>query len=124
MMEIKGGKSRDQFVNQKLQKWMSNRVNFEDTAKEKSVMVTTYYYYYYYYYYCNPALRTKQHAMTTGDPVTVQIYTLTWALDGDEWLAPLPGRFTPDQRLPGTCCIKVWVGLRTSQNAVGKHKVL
>jgi len=38
---------------------------------------------------------------------------LTSALDGGEWSASLPGRFTPRERAPCTHWIGGWVGPRT-----------
>jgi hypothetical protein len=37
---------------------------------------------------------------------------LTSALDGSEWWASRPNRFTPGERAPGTHCIGGWVGPR------------
>jgi hypothetical protein len=34
------------------------------------------------------------------------------ALDGGDWSASHPGRFTPGERAPGTHWIEGWVGLR------------
>jgi hypothetical protein len=42
------------------------------------------------------------------------------ALDGDEWSASLPGRFTPRERAPGTNWIGGWVGSRAVLDAVVK----
>jgi hypothetical protein len=39
-------------------------------------------------------------------------------LDGDEWSASRPGRFTPRERAPGTNWIGGWVGPRTGLDAV------
>jgi hypothetical protein len=38
--------------------------------------------------------------------------SLTSALDGGEWSASRPGRFTPRERNPGTHWIGGWVGPR------------
>jgi hypothetical protein len=35
---------------------------------------------------------------------------LTLALDGGEWSASCPSRFTPGERVDGTHCIRGWVG--------------
>jgi len=40
------------------------------------------------------------------------------ALDGDEWLASRPGRFTLEKRSTGTHWTGGWVGLRVGLNAV------
>jgi hypothetical protein len=49
---------------------------------------------------------------------------LTLALDGDEWSAPRPGRFTPGERSPGNHWIGGCVGSRASVDAVEKRKIL
>jgi hypothetical protein len=46
---------------------------------------------------------------------------LTSALVGGEWPASRPGRFTPRERAPGTCCIGGWVGPRTGLDSVQKE---
>jgi hypothetical protein len=48
---------------------------------------------------------------------------LTSALDGVEWIASRPGRFTPRERAPGTHSIEVWVGPRASLDAVVKREI-
>jgi hypothetical protein len=50
-------------------------------------------------------------------------HSLTSALDGGEWSASLPGRFTPRGRTPGTHWIGGWVGPRTVLDAVVKRKI-
>jgi hypothetical protein len=50
-------------------------------------------------------------------------YSLTSALDGGEWLASHPGRFTPRERVPGTQWIGGWVGPRAGLDAVVKRKI-
>jgi hypothetical protein len=47
-------------------------------------------------------------------------HSLTSALDGGEWSASHPGRFTPRERTPGTRCIAGWVGLRAGLDTVVK----
>jgi hypothetical protein len=49
---------------------------------------------------------------------------LNSALDGDEWSASRPGRFTPKERAPGTHWIGGWVGPRAVLDAVVKRKIL
>jgi hypothetical protein len=44
--------------------------------------------------------------------------SLTSALDGGEWLASRPGRFTPREKAPGTHWIGGWVGPRAFLDAV------
>jgi hypothetical protein len=43
---------------------------------------------------------------------------LTWELDGSEWSASRPGRFTPGKGAPGTNWIGGWVGSRAGLDAV------
>jgi hypothetical protein len=47
---------------------------------------------------------------------------LTSALDGGQWSASRPGRFTPEEWAPGTHWIGGWVGPRTGLDAVAKRK--
>jgi hypothetical protein len=46
------------------------------------------------------------------------------ALDGGEWSASCPCRFTSGERAPGTCWIRGWVGPRFGLDAVEKRKIL
>jgi hypothetical protein len=49
---------------------------------------------------------------------------LTSALDGDEWSASFPGRFTlppPRERAPGVKWIGGWVGLRAGLEVLEKQ---
>jgi hypothetical protein len=55
--------------------------------------------------------------------VEVQLHSWTLALDGDEWLASRPGRFTPRERAPVTHCIGGWVSPRTVLDAAVKRKI-
>jgi hypothetical protein len=48
---------------------------------------------------------------------------LTSALDGDEWSASRPGRFTLKERAPGTHWIGGWVGPRAVLEVVVKRKI-
>jgi hypothetical protein len=66
----------------------------------------------------------KHHAMKTyGGSVEVYLHSfLTLALDGGEWSASRPGRFTPGEKAPGTRWIGGWVGPRASLDAVAKKK--
>jgi hypothetical protein len=50
-------------------------------------------------------------------------HSLTSALDGGEWSASRPGRFTPRERTPRTHCIEGWVGPRAILDAVVKRKI-
>jgi hypothetical protein len=38
---------------------------------------------------------------------------------GDVWSVSLPGRFTPEEKAPGTHCIRGWVG---SKNRSGRRE--
>jgi hypothetical protein len=46
---------------------------------------------------------------------------LTSVLDGDEWSASRPIRFTPREIVPSTHCIGGWVGPRASLDTVVKR---
>jgi hypothetical protein len=48
-------------------------------------------------------------------------HSLTPALDGVEWSASRPGRFTPREGVPGTHWIGGWVGPRAVLDAVMKR---
>jgi hypothetical protein len=50
-------------------------------------------------------------------------HSLTSALDGGEWSASCPGRFTPRDRSPGTHWIWSWVGPRAVLDAVVKRNI-
>jgi hypothetical protein len=50
-------------------------------------------------------------------------HPLTSALDGGEWSASRPYRFTPRERAPGTHWIGGWVGPRAVLDAVVKRKI-
>jgi hypothetical protein len=49
-------------------------------------------------------------------------HSLTSALDGGEWSASRPGRFTPWERIRGTHWIRGWVGPRAVLDAAVKRK--
>jgi hypothetical protein len=49
---------------------------------------------------------------------------LTSALVGDEWSTSRHGRFTPEERVPGTHWIGGWLGLSTGPDDVEKRKSL
>jgi hypothetical protein len=68
---------------------------------------------------------TKHHAMKTYWGMEVQLHAfLTSALDGSEWSASRPDRFTPRKRVPGTHWTGGWVGPRAVLDAVMKKKIL
>jgi hypothetical protein len=48
---------------------------------------------------------------------------LTSALDGGEWSATRPSRFTPRERAPGSHWIGGWVSPRAVLDAVVKRKI-
>jgi hypothetical protein len=50
-------------------------------------------------------------------------HTLTSALDGGEWSASRPDRFTLRERVPGTHWVGGWVGPRAVLDAVEKKKI-
>jgi hypothetical protein len=50
-------------------------------------------------------------------------HSLTSALDGGEWSASRPGRFTPRETAPGTHWIGGWVGPRTVLDTEMKRKI-
>jgi hypothetical protein len=69
-------------------------------------------------------LLTKYHAMKMYWGVEVYLHAfLTSALDGGEWSALRPGRFTHRKRAPGTHWIGGWVGPRAVLDTVVKRKI-
>jgi hypothetical protein len=50
-------------------------------------------------------------------------HSLTSELDGHEWSASLPDRFTPRERALGTHWIGGWVGPKACLDAVVKRKI-
>jgi hypothetical protein len=63
--------------------------------------------------------------MKTYGGVDVEIHVfLTSVLDGGEWSALRPGRFTSEERAPGTHWIGGWVGPRTGLGDVERRKIL
>jgi len=58
-----------------------------------------------------------------GVEVSLHAY-LTSALDGGEWSASRPGRFTPGKGVTVTHWIRGWVGPRAGLGAVAKRKIL
>jgi hypothetical protein len=51
------------------------------------------------------------------------MHSLTSALDGGEWSASRPDRFTPRERSPGTHWIGGWVGPIAVLDTVVKRKI-
>jgi hypothetical protein len=58
-----------------------------------------------------------------GMDVEIHVF-LTSALVGSELSTSRPGRFTSGERAFSTHWIRVWVGLRTGLDEVGKRKFL
>jgi hypothetical protein len=57
--------------------------------------------------------------------VDVEIHVfLSSALVGIQWSDSRPGRFTPEERIPGTHWMGGWVGSRAGMNDVEKRKLL
>jgi hypothetical protein len=50
-------------------------------------------------------------------------HSLTSALDGGDWSASRPGRFTPRERASGTHWIRGWVGPRAVLDTVVKREI-
>jgi hypothetical protein len=62
-------------------------------------------------------------AMKTYGGVAVYPPLITFAVDGDEWSASRPCRYTPGDIAPGTHFIGGWVCPRVGQEAVVKSKI-
>jgi hypothetical protein len=62
---------------------------------------------------------TKHHAKKAYGGADVLIF-LTSALAGSEWSASRPGRFTPEERAPGTYWIGGWVDPKAGLHDVEK----
>jgi hypothetical protein len=67
---------------------------------------------------------TQHHARKAYWGVEVQLHAFfDSALDGGEWSASRPGRYTPRERAPCTPWIGGWVGRRAVLDAVMKRKI-
>jgi hypothetical protein len=82
----------------------------------------------YIYIYKNVKLSlcfnwAPRHEGVLGEWRYSYAHSLTSALDGGEWSASRPNRFTPRERAPGTYCIRGWVGPRAVLDAVVKRKI-
>jgi hypothetical protein len=64
-----------------------------------------------------------RHEGVFGEWKYSSTHSLTSALDGSEWSASRPGRFTPRETAPGTHWIGGWVGPRAVLDAVVKRKI-
>jgi hypothetical protein len=76
------------------------------------------------YYTIKKQFLIKRHAMKTyGEWRYSSTHFLTSALDGGEWSASRPGRFTPKEKAAGTHRIGGWVGPRAVLDAMVKRKI-
>jgi hypothetical protein len=66
---------------------------------------------------------TPRHEGVLGEQRYSSTHSLTSALDGGEWSASRPGRFTPRERAPGTHSIGGWMGPRAVLDTVMKRKI-
>jgi hypothetical protein len=65
----------------------------------------------------------RRHEDVLGEQRYSSTHSLTSALDGAEWSASRPGRFTPKERTLGTHWIGGWVGPRAVLEAVVNRKI-
>jgi hypothetical protein len=65
--------------------------------------------------------RAPRHGGTLEESRYGSTHYLTSALDGREWSASRPGRFTAGERVPGTHWKRGWVGLRAGLDVVEKR---
>jgi hypothetical protein len=71
-----------------------------------------------------PCALTEHHTMKAYWRVEVySTHSLTSSLDGGEWSALCPSRFTPKEKAHGTYWIGSWVGTRAVLDAVVKRKI-
>jgi hypothetical protein len=66
---------------------------------------------------------TPRHEGVLGEWRYRSAHSLTSGLDGGEWTASRPGRFTSRERAPSTHWIGGWVGSRAVLDAVSKRKI-
>jgi hypothetical protein len=66
---------------------------------------------------------TPRHEGILWEWMYSSTHSFTSVLDGGEWSASRPGRFTPRERAPGTHWIGGWVGPRDILDAVVKRKI-
>jgi hypothetical protein len=62
--------------------------------------------------------------MKTYGGVDVLIHIFLTSALGGEWSTSRTGRFTPEERAPGTHCIGGWFGPRAGLDDVEKRKLL
>jgi hypothetical protein len=67
--------------------------------------------------------QAPRHEDVVGEWRYSSTHSLTSALDGGEWSASRPSRFTPTKRAPGTHWIGGWAGPRAVLEAVVKRKI-
>jgi hypothetical protein len=67
--------------------------------------------------------RAPRHEGVLGEWRYSSTHSLTSALDGGEWSASRPGRFTPRERAPVIHWIGGWVGRRAVLDAVVKREI-
>jgi hypothetical protein len=67
--------------------------------------------------------QAPRHEDVLGEWRYSSTHSLTSAVDGDDWSASRPGRFTPREGAPGTHWIGGWVGPRAVLDAVVKRKI-
>jgi hypothetical protein len=65
----------------------------------------------------------QRHEGVLGEWRYSSTHSLTSALDGGEWSASRPGRFTPRERAPGSHWLGGWVGPRAVLDAVVKRQI-
>jgi hypothetical protein len=65
---------------------------------------------------------TSRHENRCGS-ADIALLLFISALDGDEWLASRPDRFTSEGKAPGTHCIGFWVGHRADLDAEEKRRI-
>jgi hypothetical protein len=63
-----------------------------------------------------------RHEGVLGEWRYSSTHSLTSAVDGGEWSALCPGRFTPKERPPGTHWLGGWVGPRAGLDTVSRRK--
>jgi hypothetical protein len=67
--------------------------------------------------------QAPRHEDILGEWRYSSTHSLTSALDGTEWSASRPGRFTPKERAHGTHWVGGWVCLRAVLDAVVNRKI-
>jgi len=92
-------------------KYSNNKVDFWKCVVRMWIRLFRIMFYDWLLYVCVCTLcLTKHHAMKTYWGMEVKLHTfLTVALEGGEWSASRPGRFTPRERVPSTHWIGGWV---------------